>query len=144
MPLRRSVRAWRRRRCRMAGVSRPAPCSSLSRWATRGFRPGANSSAKRRMNATETATQIRMRASMAGSDLDVHDLADPEESDDLEDDRRHEHQLADRVGKQEPDVGRVEAVDGGADRDGKHGQNVAAEATLRGVDPELPADGEAD
>src|SRR3954462_8709279 len=101
----------------MPGVSRPLCCSSVSRWAASWLRPGAISRMNRRMNAAEIATEMRISASTASSDLDVHDLSDPQESDDLEYYGRQQHELAEGVGEQKADVRRVQAVDCPTDRD---------------------------
>src|SRR5690606_13607448 len=78
--------------------------------------------------------------STAASDLDVHDLPDPEIPHDLEDDRRDEHELARLVREQLHHVRAVEAEDGEPDRDREAGQDVAGEPALRGDDPELAPD----
>src|SRR5690349_10095316 len=136
--LSRSVCSWRRLRCSTERESGPMDCSSLRRSVTACERFGAISRMKRKPNAAARAIMTRTRSTCA-SDLDVDDLPDPEEADDLEDDRHDHHQLADRIGEQQLDVRGVQRVDRAADGERQHREDVAAEPALRGVDPELAA-----
>ena len=51
-------------------------------------------------NATVSAVRMKIMASMRVSDLDIDDLADPEESDQLHRDSHPDQDLADRVGEE--------------------------------------------
>src|SRR5512144_227330 len=135
-----SVCSARRRRWRMDRDSPPlAVWSSFSRWLSACERRGAISRMNRNMNAADTATQKRTSSTWA-SDLDVDDLADPEEPDELEDHSHHHQELPQGIREQQHDVRRVERVHRRAHGDREHREHVPAEAALGRVDPKLPAD----
>ncbi len=71
------------RRRRVSGVSRPASCSSARRCATSRCGPALSPAAKSRTVAPKWRCRTGRAISIRVSDLDVHDLADPEESDEL-------------------------------------------------------------
>src|SRR5512135_2974099 len=120
-----SARSCRRRLRIVSAAWGSAPSSSESLAPSALCLPGATSPRNSTAKVTERAMSARATARITrASDLDVHDLADPEISDDLHDGGDGHHQLAHRVGEQEPHVGRVQHVDDRAHDDREHRQRV--------------------
>src|SRR5215217_7791526 len=103
--------------------------------------PGRSWRSVRANRATVNAVRIRMIASMRISDLDFDDLSDPKKANQLHRYCNTNQEFPHRVGEQNRHVLAINSVQDRKDNDGQSGQQITGHPPLRGVNPDLPADG---
>src|SRR3954447_22536163 len=86
-------------------------------------------------NATVSAVRMKIRASMRVSNLDIDDLADPEESDQLHRDSHPHQDLSYRVGEENRHVAWIQHVKNREQNDRQGREEIAGHPALGGVDP---------